>query len=176
MTREGQANGATVKLTKGLTLAAGSSILEIAYLLENLPPEQTFHFGVEFNLAGLPAGADDRFYYQGDSENQLGQLGTCLDLQDVDQLGLIDQWLGVDVGWSTDRAAQLWAFPIETVSQSEGGFEAVHQSVVLLPHWHVQGDATGRWAVTMKLQIDTSLAESRMHNLNSIQNQESLVS
>ena len=108
--------------------------------------------------------------------SRLGQLGTCLDLHDVDQFGLSDQWLGVDVGWSTDRPAKLWTFPIETVSQSEGGFELVHQSVVLLPHWQVQGDATGRWALTMKLHIDTSLAESRMHNLNSIQTEESLVS
>ncbi len=176
MTREGQADGTTVKLTKGVTLTAGSSVLEIAYSLENLPPGQTFHFGVEFNIAGLPAGADDRFYYQGDSENRLGQLGTCLDLQNVDQLGLIDQWLGVDVSWSSDRPAGLWTYPIETVSQSEGGFESVHQSIVLLPHWHVQGDATGRWALTMKLQIDTSLAESRMHDLNTIQTEESLVS
>lgn len=176
MTREGQANGAAVKLTKGVTLAAGSSTLEIAYLLEDLPPEQTFHFGVEFNLAGLPAGVEDRFFYQGNSENRLGQLETCLDLHDVDQLGLIDQWLGLDVGWSTDRSAKLWTYPIETVSQSEGGFELVHQSVVLLPHWHVQGDATGRWAVTMKLHIDTSLAESRMHNLKPTQTEESLVS
>ena len=28
-------------------------------------------------------------------------------------------------------------------------------------HWHVRGDANGRWAVTMRLALDTSLAESR---------------
>ena len=43
----------------------------------------------------------------------------------------------------------------------EGGFELVHQSVVVQPHWHVRGDANGRWAVTMRLALDTSLAESR---------------
>jgi hypothetical protein len=37
----------------------------------------------------------------------------------------------------------------------------VHQSVVVQPHWHVCGDARGRWAVTMRLALDTSLAESR---------------
>jgi alpha-amylase len=58
----------------------------------------------------------------------------------------------------------LWTFPIETVSQSEGGFELVHQSVVLQPRWLVRGDAAGRWSVTMRLAIDTSLAESRRQN------------
>jgi alpha-amylase len=56
----------------------------------------------------------------------------------------------------------LWTYPIETVSQSEGGFELVHQSVCVMPHWLVTGDAEGRWSTTMQLSVDTSLAESRM--------------
>ncbi len=161
MSREGNAFGIPIKLTKGVTLYSGSNELEIAYLLENLPQDHTLHFSVELNLAGLPAGADDRFFYRGDHENRLGQLGTQLDLTDVNDLGLVDQWLGIDVHWSADRPTHVWTFPIETVSQSEGGFELVHQSVVVQPHWHVRGDAHGRWAVTMRLALDTSLAESR---------------
>ncbi len=161
MSREGNAFGIPIKLTKGVTLYSGSNELEIAYLLENLPQDHTLHFSVELNLAGLPAGADDRFFYQGDHEHRLGQLGAQLDLTDVNDLGLVDQWLGIDVHWSADRPTHVWTFPIETVSQSEGGFELVHQSVVVQPHWHVRGDAHGRWAVTMRLALDTSLAESR---------------
>ena len=40
-----------------------------------------------------------------------------------------------------DRPSALWTFPIETVSQSEAGFELVHQSVVVQPHWFVEADA-----------------------------------
>ena len=64
--------------------------------------------------------------------------------------------------WSADRPTSLWTFPISTVSQSEGGFEMVHQSVCMMPHWWVQGDAEGRWSVVMQLEIDTAMAESRM--------------
>ena len=63
---------------------------------------------------------------------------------------------------SFSRPAGIWTYPIETVSQSEGGFELVHQSVVVQPHWLVQPDADGRWSVTINLSLDTSLAESRM--------------
>ena len=161
MSRDGNAFGIPIKLTKGITLNAGSNELEIAYLMENLPQDRTLHFSVEFNLAGLPAGADDRFFYRGDHNNRHGQLGTQLDLIDVDDLGLVDEWLGIDVHWSVDRPTSVWTYPIETVSQSEGGFELVHQSVVVQPHWHVRGDANGRWAVSMRLALDTSLAESR---------------
>ncbi|MDA1049967.1 MAG: DUF1926 domain-containing protein [Planctomycetota bacterium] len=161
MSRDGNVFGIPIKLTKGVTLSSGSNELEIAYLLENLPQDRTLHFSVEFNLAGLPSGADDRFFYQGDHNNRLGQLGTHLDLIEAEDLGLVDQWLGIDVHWSANRATNVWTYPIETVSQSEGGFELVHQSVVVQPHWHVRGDAHARWAVTMRLAIDTSLAESR---------------
>lgn len=159
--RQGNAWGVPLKITKGLTLDAGSNTLEIAYLIEGLPPERSFHFGVEFNFAGLPAGADDRYFHDG-RQRRLGHLGQRLDLVGVRHLNLVDEWLGIDCGLSLSEPSHVWTFPIETVSQSEGGFELVHQSVVVLPHWHIQGDAQGRWSITMQLAIDTSLAESRM--------------
>ena len=54
--REGTAAGIPLRITKGVTLNSGSSDLEIAYMLEGLPQGHSFHFGVEFNFAGLPSG------------------------------------------------------------------------------------------------------------------------
>ncbi len=95
------------------------------------------------------------------SSHRLGQLQTRLDLHDMRRLHLCDQWLGIDVGLSWDRLTSVWTFPIETVSQSEGGFELVHQSVVVIPHWEIRGDAQGRWSTVMRLKLDTSLATAR---------------
>ena len=158
--REGIAAGHAVRITKGVTLSAGSSTLEIAYLLEGLPKDQTLHFGVELNFAGLPAGADDR-YFRDTKQKRLGQFGSRLDLHDAKGLGLVDEWLGIDVGLGFSRPTHLWTFPLETVSQSEGGFELVHQSVVVLPHWSVTADAEGRWNATLHLSLDTARADSR---------------
>ncbi len=155
MTRNGNAWGIPIRITKGVTLNAGSSVLEIAYRLEGLPQDRPLHFGVELNFAGLPAGADDRYFYD-KQRSRLGQLGSQLDLQNVDSLGMVDEWLGIDIRWQTNRPTSLWTFPIETVSQSEGGFELVHQSLVLQPHWFLQGDAEGKWTTTMELQIQTT--------------------
>jgi alpha-amylase len=46
------------------------------------------------------------------------------------------------------------------VSQSEGGFESVHQSVVVMPHWIVEGDADGTWETRLSLGIDRLAARS----------------
>lgn len=158
--RQGTAHGHTIKITKGLTLEAGSSQIKIVYLLEGLPPGKPLHFGVEFNFAGLPSNADDRFFHDS-QQHRLGHLGRRLDLKNQRYIGLTDEWLGIDVAlnWSVD--SHLWTFPIETVSQSEGGFELVHQSVVVQPHWYVVADSQGRWGVSLDLSVDTSLAESR---------------
>ena len=48
------------------------------------------------------------------------------------------------------------------MSQSERGFELVHQSVVVQPHWIVTPDASGRWQTTILMDVNTALAASRM--------------
>lgn len=167
MARQGIVAGIPVKITKGVTVQSGSSTLEIAYLLEGLPAHQTFHFGAEFNFSGLPSRADDRFFFQGDHQ-RLGQLQAELDLHDARELCLSDQWLGLEVRLEANQPTAWWTFPIETVSNSEGGFELVHQSVVVLPHWIVQGDVAGRWSVSMQMELDTRLAECREDSLASV--------
>ncbi|KAA1260677.1 Alpha-amylase 1 [Rubripirellula obstinata] len=150
MRREGNAWGIPITMTKAVTMVADSDRLSIAYLLENLPQDQPLHFAIEMNFAGLPSGADDRYFSDLDG-NQLGQLGQQLDLHGATYLGLSDRWLGVDISLGIDRPSGIWAFPVETVSQSEGGFEAVHQSVCVQPHWIVTPDANGRWAVQIEM-------------------------
>jgi hypothetical protein len=160
LTREGRVGDVNIRLTKGLTLEAGEQTLEIGYLLEGLPAGRQFHFGVEFNFAGMPSGLNDRYFHDF-RDKMLGQLGTQLDLANVDGVGLADEWLGINAELRADRPTNLWTYPVETVSQSEGGFELVHQSVVVNPHWIVEGDSNGRWSVAMTLALDTRAAERR---------------
>lgn len=158
LNRMGLVDGHSIRLTKGVTLHSGSSVLRVGYLLENLPAKVDWEFAVEWNFAGLPAGAPDRYFHDG-SGQQLGHLGSWLNLDSASELGLTDEWLGLDLRLSVNQPAGFWTFPIETVSQSEGGFELVHQSVVVVPRWRVEPDAEGRWSVIMELAVDTTRAE-----------------
>ena len=158
MTKEGNAWGVPLTIKKGVTLNEGEDTFEITYMIEGLPTDRTFHFGVDFNFAGLPDGQDDRFFSNSAGEN-LGQLGSTLDLQDVQQISVNDQWLGISVALETDRSGGIFAYPTQTVSQSESGFELVHQSVCVQPHWIVRGDANGRWVCHMKLALKTNKSD-----------------
>ena len=150
-----------LRITKGLTLEAGSSTLEIAYLLEGLPQDRPLHFAVEFNFAGLPAGADDRYFY-GDDRQRLGQLGTRLDLHDADELGLVDEWLGIDVGLALLAADRHLDLPDRNASANRKAASSwcINRSPCCRTGI-VQGDAEGRWSVTMHLALDTALADAR---------------
>lgn len=160
MQRNGNAWGVPLQITKGVTLETGSDVVEIAYRIEGIPPERTFHFGLEMNFSGLPANADDRYFFSADGD-KLGHLGERLDLHDLREIGLADEWLGIRLRLESDKPLDLWTLPIETVSQSEGGFELVHQSTMVQPHWRITGDAEGRWSVVLRLHVDTRAAEER---------------
>lgn len=150
----------SVAKTIGLNREAGASRIEILYELENLPQDVPLHFGVEFNFAGLAAGAADRYFYDTRGD-KLGPLESVLDLRDTDRIGLIDEWLGLDVALESSRPTDFWTFPIQTISQSESGFEAVHQSCCVVPHWEIVSPLEGKWSVQLTLSLDTSAAQAR---------------
>ena len=157
LARTGNAWGIPFTLSKAITLEAGSRSLEIAYKLEGLPRDFRQHLAVEFNFAGLPAQAAGRFFHD-EAGRDLGELGLRLDLPQARMIGLVDDWLDIDARLSFAAAsnggsAGVWTFPIQSVSQSEGGFELVHQSVVVMPHWIVTPDADGVWKTTMRLDL-----------------------
>ncbi len=83
-----------IKLTKGVTLDAGSPALEIAYLLEGVPRDRTLHFSVEFDFAGMPSGADDRYFYTGESRAASASSARGWTKPTSHEIGLVDEWLG----------------------------------------------------------------------------------
>ena len=153
MERPGHADGQTVRIKKSIALAAGSPMLEVHYELSDLPRETCLHFAVELNLAAMAGHADDRYYSDAHGA-RLGVLDFRIDLAHTEGIALTDEWLDLTVGLSWSRPGGLWCYPIETVSQSEGGFEGVYQSSAVVPHWHVTADETGRWDVLIRLAFE----------------------
>ncbi|MDR0608898.1 MAG: DUF1926 domain-containing protein [Planctomycetaceae bacterium] len=165
LSREAHAYGAMIRIDKGITLSEGSSVVEIAYRLSNLPKDYRIHFAVEMNFAGMPGGVENRYFHSsgGHKGQRFGNLSTNLDLTNGREIGLYDDWLGLDVRLKTSRPTDFYAFPIETVSQSVEGFELVHQSVAVQPHWRFIPDETGIWSVEMFLELDAAIAQQRDH-------------
>ena len=161
MWRDGKLGPFQVKVTKTISLSSHQSgSLEISYLLEHLPAGLPIHFGIEFNFSAMAASANDRYYYNDHGLN-LGQLETLNSTTPTSRIGLVDEWLGLDVSIDVSQPASFWTQPIQTVSQSESGFELVHQSCSVTPHWEFMAPADGTWKVTLVLSLDTSAAQAR---------------
>ncbi|MCA9193759.1 MAG: DUF1926 domain-containing protein [Planctomycetales bacterium] len=152
LSRDGNAWGIPFNITKAITLEAGSKNLHIAYLLQGLPRDRQLHLALEWNFSGLPANVDDRYFYDATGRS-LGHLGTALDLDQQTSIGMLDSWQGLDILIQLDRPTNIWTFPIETVSQSESGYELVYQSLCLMPHWLIQGDHEGKWHLQMQIRF-----------------------
>ncbi|GHT28431.1 hypothetical protein FACS18942_08850 [Planctomycetales bacterium] len=163
MSRDAAVYGTEIRIEKAITLSEGSNMLEIGYRLSKLPKNYHFHFAVEFNFAGMPGGAENRYFHGcgGPGGQRFGNLSTNLDITAGTELGLYDDYLGLDVSLKANRLTDFYAFPVETVSISEGGFELVHQSVAVQPHWRFVSDESGVWETEMRLEIDTASATER---------------
>jgi hypothetical protein len=148
-------------MTKSVSVSSNSSgTLDILYELDRLPAGLPIHFGVEFNFAAMPGGTSDRYFYD-DYGQRIGLLDARLELPPMERIGLVDEWLGLDVALESSEAAGIWTMPIQTVSQLESGFELVHQSVSVVPHWEFLAPDDGRWSVRLTLSCDTSAAQAK---------------
>ncbi len=85
-------------------------------------------FAVELNFGMLAGQSPDRYYI---SENKdLGKpvLATHGEIKNGFHIGMVDESLGLKIDIHTSEPAEIWFFPIETISLSESGFERVYQS------------------------------------------------
>ncbi len=151
--RQGKVRGEPLQVSKEIVASATANTFTVRYRIDELPPKPDFLFAVEFNFAGFPANQDDRYYYHAGKKNG-GQTQTLIDLKGTDHLGIVDEYLGLDCKLMASSPAGFWAFPIQTVSQSEGGFELVHQGVSMIAYWHPQPDHARHWEVELVLKID----------------------
>jgi alpha-amylase len=141
-------------VAKTLDIPVKGSTLGIRYRLENRAPQPiTCWFGVEFNFALLAGNAPDRYYWVEGAklpENHLASVGETVAVRNF---GLKDEYQGIQISMTLDKPATLWRFPIETVSQSEGGLERIYQSSVVFPNWKLKLEPGKAWELRIEQEI-----------------------
>ncbi|MBI3740495.1 MAG: DUF1926 domain-containing protein [Chloroflexi bacterium] len=112
--------------------------LPITYTLTNshtLP--LAFRFGVEFNFALLAGHSDDAYYRANGIAREQARLDARGESAAVENIALVNEWLGIEIEMQLRAPAHVWRFPIETISLSEAGFERVYQASCVMPLWDV---------------------------------------
>ncbi|VAX17661.1 Alpha-amylase [hydrothermal vent metagenome] len=125
-----------VTITKTFTIGGDSPDIHALYeVTNNGNSEIDFRLGIEFNLTLLASDAEDR-YWIGDSISGKPRLKNSGEDKNVTSIGMRDDWFGFEVMLSSADVFDVWRFPVDTVSQSESGFERTYQGsciVLLLP-------------------------------------------
>jgi len=89
-------------------------------------------FAIEFNYTLLAGNSPDRYYFSEDFKIKSNRLVDSGEKTDIKHFGLADDYNSFKVHFRSDRPATVWYCPVETVSQSENGFERVYQNSTIL--------------------------------------------
>ncbi|OGW00852.1 MAG: hypothetical protein A2889_00020 [Nitrospinae bacterium RIFCSPLOWO2_01_FULL_39_10] len=115
-------------------------------------------FGIEFNLTLLAGDNELRYYISKDSHHgkETGKrvLNSVGEISDTKLFGMKDEWNRFQVILSFGEPASLWYFPIETVSQSEDGFEKTYQGSAILAHWKINLKSMGTKNIKLSLGVE----------------------
>ncbi|MEW6034284.1 MAG: alpha-amylase/4-alpha-glucanotransferase domain-containing protein, partial [Chloroflexota bacterium] len=119
---------------KVLLLEAGQEVLEVQYRVKNashLPASGVF--GIEWNINLLGGGHNDQAYYEVPGKKlDDAHLDSTGGLPQVSTIIMGNRHLGIRLELSLQPAAEVWRFPVETVSNSEDGIEGLYQASCLL--------------------------------------------
>ena len=142
-----------VSVTKTLALGGdrAAPTLELLLAIENRSDAVIdVRLCLEWNLTFLGGGGNPAAFYLVDDERRAhdsaGQTATPTIRSGNDDLGLA-------LTTTMSPAGEMWWAPIETVSNSESGFERVYQGSSLATTWPVRLEPGERWQATVSQAI-----------------------
>ena len=97
-----------------------------------------FIWMVEHNFTLLAGDAEDRSYMSHESPLKDSRMKSRGVLSDIQILGMRDGYFGFELQMHYSPSVELWRYPVETVSQSEEGFESVYQGSCIAGCWQVR--------------------------------------
>ncbi len=143
----GTVDDAPVTLTKTFAASSDGGGVAVTYTLAHEAPGAVeLWFAVECNIALLAGDAPDRYFEfsapdgsptenADTSDRRLASRGAVGPLGAV---SLVDDYARLRVRLATSFPFDLWRFPVETVSQSESGYQRTYQQSALYCHWRVR--------------------------------------
>ena len=141
-------------LTVEKTISIDHARLTCSYRLTAPGAPFSVFFAPELNLTLLAGDAPDRYYRAArelsKDERKLASRG-----ESEGPLELVNEWDRFLIRVRATPAGTTWRYPLETASQSEGGFERTYQGSVLLPIWPQVALGDGKWfeaALTIELE------------------------
>ncbi len=132
----------------------GEKTLQVSYQLRNVgraPVEVVF--GNEWNINLLAGGRNQQAYYKVPAVAFSDWLDSWNELEDIQKVVMGNHYLGIELELKVSPSVRLWQFPVESISNSEGGVEKLYQEscfVLCLPLFLSPGETANlciEWCV-----------------------------
>jgi hypothetical protein len=153
----GRGRPATVQVTKDVVLGGdrAAPTLGLTVTVENRSDRVVAALlGVEWSVMLLGGGGNPAAWLEvGGVRGPHDGRGVAAA---VTRLTQGNDFVGVAVETTVSEPADLWWAPIETISNSEGGFERVYQGAGLLFSWPLSVAAGGSRSVTIRHAVSTT--------------------
>jgi alpha-amylase len=148
-----------LRVAKGLKFENHEKGIDVRCRIEFAPKGSTpplatsvpaqFTVGLETVINLLAPNISDRYIEFAGERKPLEWSGVV----DGPKARFVDEWQNVAVDIEARGASQLWISPIETVSESEEGFERVYQGSQILGVWNVTLDPAHPWSAETVLHV-----------------------
>lgn len=132
--RRGEIGEAEIELSKNVAIRSHG--LDVAVQLANVSDVYWDGvYGLEFNLALLAGDAPDRYVLVDEERPEAAHFAGQGQHNDVSAIRFVNEYDGFQIELSFDEPVAIWRYPIQTVNNSEAGFELVYQATALLVRW-----------------------------------------
>ncbi len=122
-----------VSVMKSITVEDSTPSLDVRYTIIPSGGRLKARFAVESVFSMLAGNAPDRYFLFPGREVAERHLASSGEEAGVSSVSMVDEWLDLSVTMEFEPAALFWRFPVETVSNSDSGFERVYQGSAVVP-------------------------------------------
>lgn len=123
------------------TVTGGFAITCDAAVRRHAPGSASVNVTIEVVANFLAPSTPDRYF---ESDGRRFPLRWAAAVPGA-ELRVVDEWQKTSVGLKADGAREFWVSPIDTVSESEDGFERIYQGSQLLAVWPVELSQDQEW-------------------------------
>jgi alpha-amylase len=113
------------------------------------PGAASVNIGIEVVVNFLAPSTPDR-YFESDGRRFPLRWAAALPRADI---RVVDEWQKAAVELKAPGAREFWVSPIDTVSESEDGFERVYQGSQVIAIWPVELAAKGEWRGRLSFSV-----------------------
>jgi 4-alpha-glucanotransferase len=144
---------APVHVQKQFIILSERPEMEVNYVITNHHNTAIkLWYGLELNFGFPNIGSPNvRYIIESDSGAKGLKLNSTKTMENIRDFGIYNPEDNFRLEFLLKKRADLWRFPVHSVSLSEGGFEKVQQGICLLPSWKFRLDSGESWK--MKVQV-----------------------